>query len=130
MFWHQRKEHLVQASLSPLQASTNWDVTHPVWSLAFWLLLPAAIIGGVNVTIWWLATKLSDAEGSLVTNIRYISTAPTPTLFQLLCIILGVRDVGLLSHAVPGGLPFLWPSQALHSKNKLCSIASIPGGTA
>lgn len=59
-----RKRHQIQAVLSLIQASTNWDVTRPVFGL--WLSLTTAIIG-VSVIIWWLAAEFSAARGSLVT---------------------------------------------------------------
>lgn len=98
--WHQcsgtRVGHLVQAVLSPIQLSTSWDVTHPVWPLAFgfapcchhWRCQGYHLVGGL--------------QSSLLQGACIMTIDTSGLSFQLFCTVLEASDTGLLSHAIPG----------------------------
>lgn len=62
-----------------------------------WSLLPAAVIGGVSVTIRWGECKALCCRRVLYQH-HMISGLP----FQLFCMIPGASDFGLLFQAVTG----------------------------
>lgn len=66
-----------------------------VWPL---VSLLATIIGDVSVTIWWLVTKLSAAGRFLVLTPGHFKDPLSAKFYMLL----GTREIGLLSHAIAG----------------------------
>lgn len=107
VFWHQRE------ASGPSHPSSHTSI-HKLgfhsscWVFGLWLLLPAPVIGGIRVTIRWLAAKFSAARASLVMTLRYLRAPLSAALHHS-----RVQDTGLLSHAIPARLPFLWLPRAL-----------------
>lgn len=123
VFWHQRE------ASGPSHPSSHTSI-HKLgfhsscWVFGLWLLLPAPVIGGIRVTIRWLAAKFSAARASLVMTLRYLRAPLSAALHHSR--VQG-HWASLPCHSCPAAFP-LAASGSLHYRNKLYSVAATPVG--